>query len=154
MTTPVTFASSFRRKAALCCSAAFLLTACGGATDDLDSHEPQPAMTAGEIIEAPGTVSTAAVDGARHAAASLALESATPAAAALAADSAAAPVAPAIEPAPSHKAPTGAEAAAATAGDGVPTNEFSLSGYQDASAAAPSDVATQGAAATSSADGQ
>ncbi|WP_267877517.1 hypothetical protein [Massilia sp. NP310] len=34
MKKPVTFASSFRVKAALCCSVAVLLTACGGTTDE------------------------------------------------------------------------------------------------------------------------
>lgn len=163
----VTFASSFRVKAALCCSAAVLLTACGGTTDDLDSQQSLAATTASETMEARSAGTTGAVDAGPEASASIAQETTTPDPAAQASGSGAAAVAPTVAPMPAATGLSSAEAAnpanpanppnpaAPATGNSAPaSNEFNLSGYQDAPAVSASDAAVQGTTAASSADGQ
>ncbi|WP_137175946.1 hypothetical protein [Massilia sp. HP4] len=151
-----TFASSFLVKAALCCSVAVLLTACGGTTDDLDSQQSLAAMTASATMEATSGGATGAVDAGPEAPASIVHETATPDAAAQASDSVAATAAPATAPMPADTGLASGGAAnpgSPAAGSGAPASaEFNLSGYQEAPAVSSSDATTQGKA--SSADGQ
>ena len=60
MKKPVTFASSFRVKAALCCSVAVLLTACGGTTDEFANQQ----LLADTVITDPTEASRARTTGA------------------------------------------------------------------------------------------
>jgi len=164
MKKPVTFASSFRVKAALCCSVAVLLTACGGTTDDLDSQQSLAATTASETMEATSAGATGAVDAGPEALEFIAQETTTPDAASQAADSKTAAAAPAVAPMPAANGLASADAAnpanpanpsASATGNSAPaSNEFSLSGYQDAPAVSSSAAAIQGTTAASSADGQ
>lgn len=152
----VTFAPSFRIKAALCCSVALLLTACGGSTDEIDSQQSLAATTS-DTMAAASPRTTGAVDAGPEAPESIAQDSTAPDAATQAADNAAAAVAPAVASTPmSNSLAGGGASAPATPAEGSSapvSNEFSLSGYQDASAAA-ADPALQGTSAASSADGQ
>lgn len=124
----VTMASSFRVKAALCCSVAMLLAACGGTTDDIDLQQSLAATAASEATEAASAGPTATVDARPDAQASVAQENTMP--------------------------DTATPAASAADGSAPVSNAFNLSGYQDATAASSSDAATQGAPAVSSADGR
>lgn len=166
MNITATFALSFRLRAALCCSAAVLLSACGGAADALDGQQPPTAMTACEIMEAPSAGTAGRADAGPPATGSVAQEPAAPGAVVQAADSGAAP-APAVAPAVTLAvAPTvGSSSAEGDLANAkgtalVPSNaalaasEFNLSGYQDAATASPSDPAAQGTTAASSVDGQ
>ena len=103
-------------------------------------------------------MTTGAVNAGPEAPASVAQETTAPDTAAQAADSAAAPAAPAVAPAPADNGLAGAApanpAAPAAGGSAPVANEFNLSGYQDAPAAASSDAAIQGTTAASSVDGQ
>lgn len=166
----VTFASPFRVKAALCCSVAVLLSACGGSTDDLDSQQSLAATTASEAMDAPSAAATGAVVTGPEAPVSIAQETATPDAATQASDSGAAAAAPGLAPMPAATGLASAEAAdpaypaypaypanpatPAAANSAPASNEFNLSGYQDAPAASSSDAASLGTTAASSADGQ
>lgn len=154
----VTFATSLRVKAALCCSVAILLTACGGTADEA-SQQSLAGMTAGDILE-DSSASASATDAVNTGAATpdsvvqdtTALE---PVAQAVA--GAAAPVAPGLPGTPPSTDTGMANAAAnapAAGGPAPATNEFNLSGYQDNTAASSSDAAAQGTTVPSGADSQ
>lgn len=148
----VTFASSFRVKAALCCSVAVLLTACGGTTDEFANQQLLAATVTTDTTEASSARTTGAIDAGPATPEPIAQDTAMPGAATPAADSAA----PAIpEPAPASMDDIVANAvpAAQTAEGNAPASiEFNLNGYQEA--ASSSDPAMQGAPAAAGADGQ
>lgn len=146
----VTLASSFRVKAALCCSVAGLLTACGGTTDEFANQQLLAATVTTDTTEASGARTTGAIDAGPATPEPVAQDAAMPGAATPAADSAA----PAIpEPAPMDNGVANAAPAARTAEGNAPaSNEFNLNGYQEA--VSSSDPAMQGTPAAAGADGQ
>ena len=132
MKKPVTFASSFRIKAALSCSVAVLLTACGGTVDESANQQLLADTVASETTEAPGTI-----DAGPAAPETVSQETAMP-------DPA---------PAPMDNGVAAAAPATRTADGSTPaSNEFNLNGYQDA--ASSSDASPQATPAAASADGQ
>lgn len=150
MKKPMTFASSFRVKAALCCSVAVLLTACDGTTDEFANQQLLAATVISDTTEASSARTAGAIDAGPATPEPIAQDTAMPGAAAPAADSAA----PAIpEPAPMDNGVANAAPAAQTAEGNAPApNEFNLNGYQEA--ASSSDPAMQGTPAAAGADGQ
>lgn len=156
MNQTVTFATSIRVKAALCCSVAILLTACGGTADEA-SQQPLAGMTAGDILEGSSASATDAVNAGAATPDSVAQETTAQEPVAQAVAGAAAPVAPGLPGTPPSTDTGMANAAAnapAAGGPAPATNEFNLSGYQDNTAASSSDAATQGTTAPSGADSQ
>lgn len=152
----VTFATSFRVKAALCCSVAVLLTACGGTVDEAASQQSLAGMSAGDIIEGSGASATGAVNAGAATPGSVVQDTTAPDPVAQAVDGAAAPVAPSLAPAPPSPDTGMANAvdAQAEGGPAPATNEFNLNGYQDNAAAFSDDAANRGTTAASGADGQ
>ena len=133
----VNFASSFRIKAALCCSVAVLLTACGGMADESASQQLLADTVASETTEATSAMATGTIEAGPAALETVAQETAMP-------DPA---------PAPIDNGFAAAAPATQTAGGSAPaSNEFNLNGYQDA--ASPSDASPQATPSTASADGQ
>jgi len=156
MNQTVTFATSIRVKAALCCSVAILLTACGGTADEA-KQQSLAGMTAGDILEGSSASATDAVNAGAATLDSVAQDTTAPQPLAQAVASTAAPVAPSLPgtPPPTDTGMANAAANAPAAGGPAPaTNEFNLSGYQDNTAASSSDAATQGTTAPSGADSQ
>ncbi|WP_306393585.1 hypothetical protein [Telluria beijingensis] len=154
MNKTVTFALSLRVKAALCCSAAILLTACGGAVDETGGQQSLAGVTAGDIMEESGA-GTTGVAGANAATPNAVVQETAPEATAQVAADAAAQEAPAPAVLPADPGIANAVPADPTAAGPAPaTNEFNLNGYQANSAAPSSDAAIQGTTAASSADGQ
>lgn len=153
MKKPVTFALSFRIKAALCCSVAVLLTACGGMTDESANQQSLADTVASETTEASSAGTTGAIDAGPATPETIAQDTAMPGSAAPAAAASAAPIMP--DPAPAaadNGVATAAPATQSTDGSAPASNEFNLNGYQDA--ASSSDASTQGAPATAGADAQ
>lgn len=137
MKKPVTFASSFRIKAALCCSVAVLLTGCGGMADESLNQQLLADTVASEKMDTPSAMATGAIEAGPAALDTVAQETAMP-------DPA---------PAPMDDGVAAAAPATQTAGGGPPaSNEFNLNGYHDAASA--SDAATQGTTATAGGDAQ
>lgn len=152
MKKPVTFASSFRVKAALCCSVAVLLTACGGMTDEFGNQQLLADTVTTDTTEAPGARTTGAIDAGPATPEPVAQDAAMPGAATPAADSAA-PAIPEPAPASMDNGVANAAPAARTAEGNAPaSNEFNLNGYQEA--VSSSDPAMQGTPAAAGADGQ
>lgn len=157
MNQTVTFATSIRVKAALCCSVAILLTACGGTADEAASQQSLAGMTAGDILEGSSASATDAVNAGAATPDSVVQETTAQEPVAQAVAGAAAPVAPGLPGTPPSTDTGMANAAAnapAAGGPAPATNEFNLSGYQDNTAASSSDAATQGTTAPSGADSQ
>jgi len=137
MKKPVTFASSFRIKAALSCSVAVLLTACGGMVDESANQQLLADTVASETTEAPGAMAAGTIDAGPAAPETVSQETAMP-------DPA---------PAPMDNGVAAAAPATRTADGSTPaSNEFNLNGYQDA--ASSSDASPQATPAAASADGQ
>ncbi|TXG00226.1 hypothetical protein [Massilia arenae] len=137
MKKPVTFVSSFRIKAALCCSVAVLLTACGGMADESANQQLLADTVASETTEAPSAMVTGTIDAGPAAPETVAQEMAMP-------DPA---------PAPMDKGVATAAPATGTADGSAPaSNDFNLNGYQDT--ASSSDASSQARPATASANGQ
>ncbi len=141
----VTFASSCRVKAALYCSVAVLLAACGGMTDESANQQLLSDTVASEATEASNARTTSAIDPGLAMPETTAQETAMP--------DAAVPTVPDPAPAtPDNGVLTAALAAQAAEGSAPALNEFNLNGYQDA--ASSSDASSQATPATASADGQ
>lgn len=119
-----TFALPIRINALLCCGAAVLLSACGGAADGLDGQQSLAAMTTSEFAPPGATGATAQADAA----------AAPPAPEAVAAPAAqAAPSQAVTTPTPTPAETTVVSASAPEAGEGVTpaaSNQFGLSVYQ------------------------
>lgn len=112
MKEPVTFASSFRVKATLCCSVAVLLGACGGTTDESVDQQLLADMVTYESTEASSARTTGAIDAGPATPATIAQDTAKPDAATQAAADSAAPAIPDPAPAPmDHGVATAAPAA-------------------------------------------
>lgn len=153
MKKPVTFALSFRIKAALCCSVAVLLTACGGMTDESATQQSLADTVASETMEASSARTTGAIGTGPATLETIAQDTAMPGSAAPTAASSAAPIMPDPMPAPADNGVATAAPATQTADGGAPaSNEFNLNGYQDT--VSSSDASTQGAPATAGADAQ
>lgn len=149
----VTFASSIRVKAALRCSVAVLLTACGGMADESANHQLLADTVTSESTEAAGARTTGGVDTVPAVPETVAQDTATPDAAAPVAYGSTAPSMPEPAPAPADNGIATAAPASQAADDSAPaSNEFNLNGYQDA--ASSSDAAAQDTTAAASADGQ
>lgn len=149
----VTFASSIRVKAALCCSVAVLLTACGGMADESANQQLLADTVTSETTEAAGARTTGAVDTVPATPETVAQDPTTPDATAPAAYGSAAPAMPDPVPAPTDNGiATAAPAIQAADGSAPASNEFNLNGYQDA--ASSSEAAAQGTTAAEGADGQ
>ena len=141
MTLLATTALQFRFKLVLCCSTAILLGACGGATDEPDQSDNQQSLAAATVTEASVTAGP-----------DLAAQMPDPAAPA--ADAAAPPTMDTAAPAlPDAAAAPAAATTASAHGNGPPSNEFNLNGYQG-NAAASSDAGGDGTTAAIDADGQ
>ncbi|MDY0964074.1 MULTISPECIES: hypothetical protein [Massilia] len=137
MKKPVTFASSFRIKAALCCSVAVLLTACGGMADESANQQLLADTVASATPEATNAMATGTVDAGPAAPETVAQETAMP-------DPAPAPI--------DNGVATAAPATQTADGSAPTSNDFNLNGYQDA--ASSSDASPQATPAAASVDGQ
>jgi len=152
MKKPVTFSSSFRVKAVLCCSVAVLLTACGGTTDEFANQQLLADTVITDPTEASRARTTGAIDAGPATPESIAQDTPMPGAAAQAADSAAPAI---LKPAPAsmdNGVANAAPAARTVEGNAPASNEFNLNGYQQA--ASSSDPAMQGAPTAAGAEGQ
>ncbi|WP_313172488.1 hypothetical protein [Massilia oculi] len=153
MKKPVTFALSSRIKAALCCSVAVLLTACGGMANESANQQLLADTVTSETTEASSARTTAAVDIGPATPDTIAQDAAMPAAIAPAVADSAAPAMPGPAPAPADNGvATAAPVTQSADGSAPASNEFNLNGYQDA--ASSSDASTQGAPETAGADAQ
>jgi len=153
MKKPLTFASAIRLKAALCCSVAVLLTACGGMADESANQQLLADTVVSETVVAANAGATGAVDTLPATPETVAQETAAPAVPAPAAYGSAAPAMPDPSIAPTDSADVTAAPASQSGGASAPaSSEFSLNGYQDT--AASSDAASEGTVAAAGADGQ
>lgn len=154
MNNTVTFALSVRVKAVLCCSAAALLAACGGAVDETGGQQSLAGVTAGDIMDGSGAGTTGVAD-ASAATQYAVVQEAAPEMTAQVTANVATQDAPAPGAIPADQGMANAAPADPTAARQAPaSNEFNLNGYQDNSAASSSDAGIQGMTAASGTDGQ